>query len=187
MKKVAMIGKRCWLVKTEPSVFSLSDFEKEGITRWDGVRNYEARNHIKSMSMGDLLLVYHSNSKPPGVVGLATVEREWYPDPTALDPESEYFDSTCSKENNKWAAMDALYNKPLSRLVTLEEMRQCKELSEMALIKRGRLSVQPVTDAEYNKVLAMSEEGIASNGESNFAKKDSKAQKAPRKKRRIEN
>ena len=152
-------GVSCWLVKSEPHVFSIEDFREEYITQWDGVRNYEARNVIKSMKKDDVLLVYHSNAKPPGVVGLATVSEEWYPDPTALDKKSEYFDANSTQANNRWAAMKAKFHSRLPRLVTLDEIRANGKLIDMALVKRGRLSVQPVTPNEYKVVLGLAFDG----------------------------
>ena len=161
----------CWLVKSEPHAFSIEDFKKEHITQWDGIRNYEARNNMKAMKRGDRLLVYHSNAKPPGVVGLAIVEEEWYADPIALDKKSEYYDPKATKENNRWAAIKARYDSTLPRLVSLDEIRAAPKLSEIALIKRSRLSVVPVSRDEYHHILTMAGDGSTPIEAKNMFKK----------------
>jgi predicted RNA-binding protein with PUA-like domain len=127
-----------WLVKSEPSVYSWSKLVDEGTAVWDGIRNFEARNNLRAMKKGDLVLFYHSN-EGKAVVGVARVTREAYPDPT-------------TKED--WSVVDIEPVKPLARPVTLEEMRQTKALSNMVVVRKSRLSVSPVTKAEFDLVLA---------------------------------
>lgn len=131
---------RYWLVKTEPSKYSWSDLVEDGSTYWDGVRNYEARNNIRAMSVGDQLLFYHSN-EDRAVIGIAEVTREHYQDPTT--------------EDTRWSVVDI---KPLEALptpVTLAEIKREQRLSNMQLVTRSRLSVSPVTAHEFGVVVAM--------------------------------
>ncbi len=130
-----------WLVKSEPSVYSWEQFIADGKTFWDGVRNYQARNNLKAMALGDLVLYYHSN-EGLAIVGSAKVVRESYPDPT-IDDE-------------RWVAVDIV---PLSAFpvpVTLAKIKQEPILQSMALLKQGRLSVVPVTPQEFDCIIALS-------------------------------
>ena len=131
-----------WLVKSEPHVYGYQDLVNEGRGRWDGVRNYAARNHLRAMEEGDLVLFYHSNQGLE-VVGITKVVRTAYPDPTA--------------EQGDWSAVDLIPVKPLNITVPLTEIKQTPELANIGLIRIGRLSVMPLTDAEFEKILAMGE------------------------------
>jgi len=147
-----------WLFKSEPGCFSFDDLKnRPNMTEpWDGVRNYQARNFLRdSVELGDLLLFYHSNIAEPAIVGLAEVVREGYPDYTALDPNSEHFDPKSSAGNPIWSMVDVRYLKPLKKAVTLEMIKHNPALSEMPLVKRSRLSIQPVTADEWKIILAM--------------------------------
>ena len=127
-----------WLVKSEPSVYPWSKLVTEGSAVWDGIRNFEARNNLRAMKKGELLLFYHSNEGKE-IVGLARVKREAYPDPTTSDD---------------WSAVDIEPLKPLTQPVTLEQIRGIKTLANMALLKKSRLSVSPVTRRELSAVLS---------------------------------
>jgi predicted RNA-binding protein with PUA-like domain len=143
-----------WLVKSEPDVFSFDDLvaaRKKG-THWDGVRNYAARNHLRAMKAGDLVLFYHSSVIPSAVVGVAEVSREAYPDHTALDASHPHFDPKSKPDNPSWYMVDLRAVEPLERPVTLDEIKKTKGLEQMALVRLGRLSVQPVTKSEYDIV-----------------------------------
>jgi predicted RNA-binding protein with PUA-like domain len=129
-----------WLIKSEPDVYSWDQLIKDKQTRWDGIRNYAARNHLKSMKKGDELFFYHSN-KATEIVGIAVVAKEAYHDPTSSDPA--------------WFAIDVKPFKKLARPVTLEQIKKDKKLAAMALVRIGRLSVQPVTNEEWQLVLKM--------------------------------
>lgn len=147
-----------WLFKTEPSVFSLDDLkERPGMTEhWDGVRNYQARNFLRdAVKAGDLVLIYHSNIPEPAVVGIAQVVRAGYPDFTALDPASGHFDPKSSADNPIWYMVDVRYVEAFPRPVTLEEIKGIPLLSCMPLVKRSRLSIQPVTPEEWQIILAL--------------------------------
>lgn len=146
---------RAWLLKTEPDTFSIDDLREKGKSPWDGVRNFSARNHLRNMAVGELALVYHSSTKPTAVVGIARVCREAYPDPSQHDPKSEYYDAKSDPKQPRWSMVDVEYVAHLPRAVTLEEIKREPALEEMVLVHRGRLSVQPVTRAELEKVVAM--------------------------------
>lgn len=147
-----------WLFKTEPGCFSFDDLkERPDMTEpWDGVRNFQARNFLRdTVRVGDRVLFYHSNIPEPAVVGLADVVRAGYPDTTALNPNAEHFDPKASVDNPIWYMVDLRYAEPLKRIVTLERIKQNPLLSDMPLVKRSRLSIQPVAEAEWRIILAM--------------------------------
>lgn len=147
-----------WLFKTEPGCFSLADLRnRPAMTEhWDGVRNFQARNFLRDeIKAGDLVLFYHSNIPEPGVVGIAEVVREGYPDFTALDPNGEHFDPKASPGNPIWYMVDVAFRRELPRMVTLESIKSNPLLAEMPLVKRSRLSVQPVTPEQFRIILAM--------------------------------
>lgn len=145
-----------WLVKSEPDVYSLSDLKRDKTTFWDGVRNYQARNFLKEMKKGDEVLYYHSNAEQIGIVGIATIHKEAYPDPSQFDKKSKYFDEKATKEKPRWFCPDLKFKKAFKNILTLAELKEVKELSEMRLIKKGnRLSVIPVTKKEYNTILKL--------------------------------
>ena len=143
-----------WLMKSEPYVYSYDDLVKDGRTLWDGVRNYQARNFMRdAMTVGDQVLFYHSNVKPPGVAGICEVASEPYPDPTQFDPASKYHDPKSDPDDPRWMLVDVTPVEALPRFVSLDELRSTKSLAKMALIQRGqRLSIQPVTAAEFRTV-----------------------------------
>lgn len=147
---------RHWLIKSEPSVYSIDDLMHERRTHWDGVRNYQARNLMRDeMKVGDLALFYHSNASPPGVAGVARIIREGYPDFTAWDPSSGHFDEKSSRENPRWFMVDVEFQEKFDRVVSLAEIKADEELQEMVLVKRSRLSVQPVRPEEFDRIVEM--------------------------------
>lgn len=144
-----------WLIKSEPSSFSIQDLAKatKKTTYWDGVRNYQARNFMQSMKKGDRCIYYHSNAAPPAAVGVAEVVREAYPDRSALDPTSHYHDPKASEEKPIWAMVDVKLVAIFPREVSLEELRGVKALANMELLRKGsRLSVMPITAAEFRTI-----------------------------------
>jgi len=153
------MAKRYWLMKSEPDAFSFDDLKNapNATTFWDGVRNYQARNFMRDdMKIGDLVLYYHSNCEEPGVVGLAEVVKESYPDFSAFDPESHYFDPKSSRDHPRWFMVDIKWKEAFKRKVTLHEMKRTQELEGMRVVQRGqRLSVQPVEKAHFNKVVEL--------------------------------
>jgi predicted RNA-binding protein with PUA-like domain len=150
---------RYWLMKSEPGVFSIDDLEraKNGTTRWDGVRNFQARNMLRDeIGVGDGVLFYHSSADPPAVAGIARVVRAGYPDPTQFDPRDAHFDRDASRDDPRWYAVDIRFETKFAREVTLPELREARPLAEMMLLRRGsRLSVQPVTAAQWKQILKM--------------------------------
>ncbi len=151
--------RRYWLMKSEPDVYPFEALfdEPTGQTPWDSIRNYQARNFMRdSMRVGDGVLFYHSNAKPPGVAGLARVASETYPDPTQFDPDHRYFDAKSDPEDPRWMLVDVEPWDRLPRFVALEELKANAKLEEMLVVQRGqRLSVQPVTASEWREVLKM--------------------------------
>ena len=148
-----------WLLKSEPDVFSLEDLKNcpNQTEPWDGIRNYQARNLMRDeMKVGDQAFFYHSRQADPAIVGTVRVVREAYPDHTSWDPSSKYFDEKSSPENPRWLMVDVQFESEFSRPVTLKELRSVPELKEMFLLRKGmRLSVQPVTEAEFQLILAI--------------------------------
>ncbi len=147
---------RHWLVKSEPGEYSIHDLEAEKQAVWDGVRNYQARNFLKAMNEGDLVLFYHSNAKPPGVAGLARVARAGVPDPTQFDPESKYYDPKSTWENPRWITVELLHLETFPRMVPIDELRAHFGPDELWLLRRGnRLSVMPVPETVFNRIVAL--------------------------------
>lgn len=150
---------RHWLMKSEPDVFSIDDLAKakNQTTGWDGVRNYQARNLLRDeIAVGDGVLFYHSSVDPPGVAGLARVVKAGYPDPTQFDPRDSHYDRDSQRDDPRWYAVDIQFDTKFTRDVTLPELRETKSLADMVLLRRGsRLSVQPVTAAEWKQILKM--------------------------------
>lgn len=152
--------KKYWLFKSEPDVFSIDDLaaEKDQITYWNGVRNYQARNFIRDeMKRGDIVLFYHSNTEPNAVVGECEIVKEAYDDFTALDPDSPYFDPKSTKDNPVWMMVDIKLKKIFNTPVTLAEIKKNKKLQNMRLVQRGnRLSVFPIEAEEYHEIIKLS-------------------------------
>ena len=150
-----MLKKQYWLMKSEPDVYSIDDLERDGSTSWEGVRNYKARNNMQAMKVGDEVLYYHSNAKPPGVVGIARVSREAYPDHFAFEKGHKYFDSKSDPEKPRWFMVDVAFVAKMPSLVGLPEIKAEAKLADMELIRYGRLSVQSVKKAEFDHVKKM--------------------------------
>ncbi len=147
---------RQWLMKSEPGVFSIDHLARDGSTTWEGVRNYQARNFMRDdLRPGDPVLFYHSNADPTGVAGLARVSRTGLPDPTALDPESDYFDPKASEEDPRWMMVEIEFVERFPAVVTLDDLRVAPGLEKMLVINKSRLSVQPVTPEEFEIVVKL--------------------------------
>ena len=144
-------------MKSEPHVYPWEMLVTDKKTHWDGVRNYQARNMMRDeMKLGDLVFFYHSNFKPPHVAGVARICREGYPDFTAQDPDSKYFDEKATPENPRWMMVDIEPVKQMKKIVSLQEMRENPTLDGMKLLMKGsRLSVQPVTKKHFEVVWKM--------------------------------
>lgn len=148
-----------WLMKSEPNTFSIDDLQQRpGQTEpWDGVRNYQARNMMRDgMKLGDPVFFYHSNCETPGIVGIARISREAYPDPTAFDPDNKHFDPASSADKPRWLMVDVQFVRKLKRTITLAELKDRPELDGLALVRRGnRLSIMPVEAAMWDFILAL--------------------------------
>jgi predicted RNA-binding protein with PUA-like domain len=144
-----------WLMKSEPAVYSIDDLAKDKRTAWNGVRSYQARNQMRAMKKGDLVLFYHSSSDPAGVAGLAKVVKEAYPDPTQFDKRSDYHDPKSTKDEPRWWLVDVGFVERFAGTVSLAAIKAEKKLKEMVLVNNSRLSVQPVTEQEFSRVRAM--------------------------------
>ena len=145
-----------WLVKTEPSECGIDDFARqpEGVIPWDGVRNYQARNFLAKMREGDLVFIYHSSCKRIGIAGIVRVVKSAYPDPSQFNPESPYYDPKSTAEKPRWQAVDLQFERKLPALISLDTLKAIPELSELPLVRKGsRLSVMPVSDAEWQQIL----------------------------------
>ena len=157
-----MTNVRYWLMKTEPSVYSIDDLQREGKTHWEGVRNYQARNYMRDdMKIGDLVLFYHSNAKPAGVAGIGRVCSEPYPDFFSWDSSSRYFDPKSSADSPRWFMVDVEFVEILSRLISLAELKEHPGLQDMLVTKRGmRLSIQPVEKKHFEIVVELGKADI---------------------------
>lgn len=152
-------AKKYWLLKTEPTSYSIQDLaaEPNQTTHWDGVRNYQARNTMRDdMKLGDRVLVYHSNAKPPAVAGVAVVTQESYPDFTSWDPDDKHFDPKSTQANPRWFMVDIRLECIFDEPIGLPDLRECPALKEMELLRKGsRLSVQPVRKKEFDAILKL--------------------------------
>ena len=150
-------GRRYWLFKSEPSVYGWDHLVKDRRTHWDGVRNYQARNLLRDdIKVGDGVLFYHSNAKPTAVVGVAKVVKAGYPDHTALDKRSKYYDPDDSAENPRWYMVDIAPVRGFAEPLDRDRLKAAAALEKMMVLQRGsRLSVQPVTPAEWKAILRM--------------------------------
>jgi predicted RNA-binding protein with PUA-like domain len=151
---VAQATLRYWLMKSEPEVYSIDDLAREGVGTWEGVRSYQARNHMRAMRTGDLAFLYHSSVQPPGLAGLMRIQREAYVDPTQFDEKSPYYDASSKPEAPRWERVDVAFLEKLPRFVALDELKNDPKCEGMLVIKRGmRLSVQPVERRHFVHLL----------------------------------
>lgn len=147
-----------WLLKSEPITFSLAHLQArpQGREPWDGVRNYQARNHLRAMKAGDQAFFYHSSCAVPGIAGIVRIVRDAYPDPSALNPTSPYYDPRSTVDAPRWFMVDVQYERAFEPEIGLQELRAHEELLDMIVLRRGnRLSVTPVTTAEWNFILSL--------------------------------
>lgn len=146
------MAKQYWLFKAEPHIYGLDHLaaEPNKTGRWDGIRNYQARNFLRDqVKAGDEVFIYHSSCKNVGIVGTAKVVKTGYPDPTQFNPESDYYDPKSTPENPRWVSVDIQLTKTFPRLIPLAEIKEKPELENMVLVKQSRLSTQPVTAGEW--------------------------------------
>ena len=156
-----MRPKGYWLMKSEPSAFSIDDLKRspDQTTYWDGVRNYQARNFMRSMAVGDQVLFYHSNADPPAVVGIAKVVKTAYPDSTQFNKKDKHYDPRSNPSQPLWDMVDIKYVRTFSRPLTLDELRRESTLKGMVLLQKGsRLSVQPVSQLEWKHIMNLAED-----------------------------
>jgi predicted RNA-binding protein with PUA-like domain len=153
MPKRAM---KFWLMKTEPDVYSIDDLARDGTEPWEGVRNYQARNSMREMAEGDLVIFYHSNAKPPGAAGVCRVSREAYPDDTQFDKNSKYHDPKSKKEDPRWSLVEVAFVEKFAEPISLQALKDDHALEGMLVTQKGsRLSVQPVEKKHFKRVLKM--------------------------------
>ncbi len=143
-----------WLLKSDPEEFTWQDLKKEKnkITSWDGVRNYQARNYLKEMKKNDLAFFYHSVVDPQTIMGVVKIVREAYPDHTQFDPSNDHFDPKSTREEPRWFMVDIQYLEDFNPPITRNKLKNIPKLKEMVLFKNSRLSVQPITKAQWNTI-----------------------------------
>ena len=145
-----------WLMKSEPSVYSIWDLQREGQTLWDGVRNYQARNYLKAMQPGDRAFFYHSNANPPGIAGLMEIVETQVVDPSQFDPTSPYYDPKATPAAPRWYTVRVQFVAAFGRLIPLAQLRATFTPAELEVVRRGtRLSVMPVPQAVAERLLAL--------------------------------
>ncbi|MBN6741394.1 EVE domain-containing protein [Acidithiobacillus sp. MC6.1] len=143
-----------WLMKTEPDAFSLQDLQQRGQEPWDGIRNYQARNFLRSMQIGDGVFIYHSRVPVPGIVGTAEVVSTAHPDPTQFDPQSNHYDPASSLQQPRWDLVDVAYRRTFAHHIALDSLRTMPEFLDSPLIRKGnRLSILPITVSQWHHVL----------------------------------
>lgn len=149
-----------WLMKSEPGNFSLDDLQRRPAQTepWDGVRNYQARNFMRQMQVGDQAFFYHSNARPSGIVGIVEIVRAAYPDPTQFDPASRYFDAKATVDAPRWDLVEVKFVRAFRHIIALDVLKAVPELTDMAVVRKGsRLSVTPVSPAHWQVVLALAD------------------------------
>jgi len=145
-----------WLMKSEPDVYGIHHLQQEGTTLWDGIRNYQARNFMRSMAIGDRAFFYHSNAKPPGIVGLMEVIETGLTDPSQFDPDNKYFDSKSKPEAPRWDCVRLRYVGRFAELLSLDQLREQFSVDELPVVRQGnRLSILPVPEASATRLLEL--------------------------------
>lgn len=147
-----------WLIKSEPTTYSIAHLARDGQTLWDGVRNYQARNFLQTMRPGDRAFFYHSNTQPPGIAGLAQVVNSNVVDPTQFDPQSKYFDPKASPDRPRWYTVEVAHAATFDQLITLDQLRSTFSEDELLILRRGnRLSVTPIAPEVADRLLALAQ------------------------------
>jgi predicted RNA-binding protein with PUA-like domain len=160
------MAKRYWLIKSEPSAYSIDDLKRDKSTLWEGIRNYQARNFMMNeMKVGDEAVFYHSSAEPPGAVGIAEISGAAEPDPTQFDANDSHYDPKAGPANPNWYCVRVKFKQKFARLVSLPELREQKDLQNMVLLRKGsRLSIQPVTEKEFRLVSKLGSSKTAGRG-----------------------
>jgi predicted RNA-binding protein with PUA-like domain len=147
-----------WLMKSEPAVYGIDDLEAEGTTLWDGIRNYQARNFMRTMEVGDQAFFYHSNAKPPGIVGLMDVVETGITDPSQFDPASKYHDPASKPEAPRWDCVRLRHVRTFDRMLSLDQLKELFNPEELGVVKRGnRLSILPVPEPVARRLMELLE------------------------------
>jgi predicted RNA-binding protein with PUA-like domain len=142
-----------WLMKSEPAAYSITNLQQDGQTLWDGVRNYQARNFLRQMQVGDLSFFYHSNATPPGIVGMMRIVESGIIDPSQFDPKSPYYDPKSTPEYPRWQTVKVEFVEAFSKIISLDLLKQTFTPEELLLVRRGnRLSVMPVREDVAKKI-----------------------------------
>lgn len=145
-----------WLMKSEPDVYGIHHLQQEGTTLWDGIRNYQARNFMRSMAIGDRAFFYHSNAKPPGIIGLMEVIETGLTDPSQFDPDNKYFDPKSKPEAPRWDCVRLRYVGRFAELLSLDQLRELFTVDELPVVRQGnRLSILPVPEASATRLLEL--------------------------------
>jgi len=145
-----------WLMKCEPDAYSIDDLARDQTTSWEGVRNYQVRNFMRTMAVGDKAFFYHSNAKPSGIAGLVEIAKTAYPDPFVLQPEHKYFDPKATPENPIWLSVDVQFIAKSREVISIQQLREIPELADLMILKRGsRLSITPVSEADFKMIEGM--------------------------------
>lgn len=145
-----------WLMKSEPLAYSISDLEQEKQTIWDGVRNYQARNFLRQMQVGDLAFFYHSNTKPPGIIGLMRIVASNVVDPTQFESDSKYYDPKSTLESPRWQTVTVEFEQNFGKIISLTQLKQIFSGEELLVVRKGnRLSVMPVNEEVAKQILAI--------------------------------
>jgi len=153
---MAKRGVKYWLMKSEPGSYSIDDLERDGREPWDGIRNYQARNFMREMATGDLVIFYHSSAKPPGAAGIGRICCAAYPDPTQFDQKSKHYDPKSSKDDPRWSLVDVEFVEKFAEEIPLQTLKEDPALEGMRVTQKGsRLSIQPVEKKHFNRVLKM--------------------------------
>jgi predicted RNA-binding protein with PUA-like domain len=151
-----MVVMAYWLMKSEPDVYGIQHLQQEGSTLWDGIRNYQARNFMRTMQPGDRAFFYHSNAKPPGIVGLMEVIETGITDPSQFDPNNKYFDPKSKPEAPRWDCARLRYLGTFAELLSLDDLRQHFSAEELPVVRQGnRLSILPVPEASAERLLSL--------------------------------
>ncbi len=147
-----------WLMKSEPDVYSIDDLARDKTELWDGIRNYQARNFLKSMAVGDVAFFYHSNTKPPGIAGLMTIHAACVVDPTQFDAGNKYYDPKSSPDDPRWHTVVVAYASKFTHYLSLDQLKESFSPDELQVVKRGnRLSVMPVDEEAAKRLLSLAE------------------------------
>ena len=149
---------RYWIMKCEPSVYAITDLERDGTTSWEGVRNYQARNFMREMSIGDHAFFYHSNATPPGIAGTMIIHETAYPDPFAWDPTHRYYDPKSTPERPVWVSVTVQHQRTFSHLVGIDRLRATHDLASLIILRTGnRLSITPISGSEWHAIMALAD------------------------------